>query len=89
MLSPYLQTVVLEDTGLTNPVFQIVFPIGHPSQTYCMDIPIINDMELEDDHDFMVEITGAGSAPFASLGSPLSITITIEDDESECCLVKC
>lgn len=50
-----------------------------------MDIPIINDMDLEDDHDFMVEITGAGTAPFATLGSPLAITITIEDDESECC----
>ena len=42
-------------------------------------------MELEDDHDFAVEITGAGSMPFASLGSPVVTTVTIEDDESECC----
>ena len=72
-----------DDTGLTNPVFQLVFPVGHLSQTYCIDIPITSDTELEDNHEFTVEITGAGSAPHATLGSPVVTTVTIEDDESE------
>ena len=71
------------DTGLGNPQFQVVFPIGHPTQTYCTDIPITSDTELEDNHEFTVEITGAGSAPFAILGTPVITTVTIIDDESE------
>ena len=71
------------DTDLANPVFQLVFPVGHPTQTNCINIPITSDTQLEDNHEFTVEITGAGSAPHATLGSPVVTTITIEDDESE------
>ena len=78
-----LQTVVADDTNLTNPVFPLVFPVGHPTPTICTDIPIMSDTELEDNHEFTVEITGAGSAPHATLGSPVVTTVTIEDDESE------
>ena len=77
------QTVVAEDTDVTNPVFQLVFPVGHLIPTNCIDIPITSDTELEDKHEFTVEITGAGSAPHATLGMPVVTTVTIEDDESE------
>ena len=77
------QTVVADDTDLTNPELQLVFPVGHSNSTNCIDIPITSDTELEGDHEFTVEITGAGSTPYASLGSPVVTTVTIEDDESE------
>ena len=72
-----------DDTDLANSEFQLVFPVGHPTPTNCIDIPITSDTELEDNHEFTVEITGAGSAPYATLGSPVVTTVTIEDDESE------
>ena len=77
------QTAVADDTGLTNPVFQLVFPVGHSTPTNCINIPITSDTELEDNHEFTVEITGAGSTPHATLGSSVVTTVTIEDDESE------
>ena len=79
----YLPPGLADDTGLGNPQFQVVFLIGHPTQTYCTDIPITSDTELEDNHEFIVEITGAGSVPHATLGTPGLTTVTIEDDESE------
>ena len=45
--------------------------------------PITNDEALEDDHEFNVTITGAGSSPHASLGTPTITTVIIKDDESE------
>ena len=79
----YLPPGLADDTGLGNPQFQVVFPIGHPTHIYCTDIPITSDTELEDNHEFIVEITEAGSAPHATLGTPVVITVAIEDDESE------
>ena len=76
-------TGVMDDTGLADPMLQVVFPIGHPTQTNCIDIPITSDTELEDNHDITLDITAAGTTPFASLGTPTSTTVTIDDDESE------
>lgn len=60
-----------------------MFPIGHPTSTYCKDIPITSDADLEDDHEFSVTITAAGSDPHATIGTRTTITITILDDESK------
>ena len=73
-----------EDTGLPSAQFNLTFTVGHPNATKCIDIPITSDTELEDDHDFNVTITSAGSAPHASIGTPSVTTVTIEDDESMC-----
>ena len=73
-------TVVVQDTGLSTPQFNLLFPIGHRGTTNCIDIPITSDTELEDDHDFNVTII---DAPPASIGTPSVATVTIEDDESK------
>ena len=81
--SYFAHTVVVQDTDLSTPQFNLMFPIDHPDTTNCIDIPITSDTELEDDHDFNVTITSAGSAPHASIGTPSVATVTIEDDESK------
>ena len=79
-----LSTVVVDDTGLSSAQFNLIFTVGYPNATKCIDIPITSDTELEDDHDFNLTITSAGSAPHASIGTPSVATVTIEDDESMC-----
>ena len=73
---------MVEDTGLSSAQFNLIFNVGYPNATKCINIPITSDTELEDDHDFNVTITSAVSAPHASIGSPSVTTVTIEDDES-------
>ena len=77
-----LSTVVVEDTGLSSAQFNLIFTVGYPNATKCINIPITSDTELEDDHDFNLTIISAGSAPHARIGSPSVATVTIEDDES-------
>ena len=74
--------VVLEDTGLSGVLFEHEFDIGS-NQIDCVEIPITNDEALEDDHDFNITITNAGSSPHADLGTPTITTVIIKDDESE------
>ena len=71
------------DTELSDPQFDLVFPVGHPETTNCIDIPITSDTALEDDHDFNVTILGAGSPPHATVGMPNLATVNIVDDESK------
>ena len=75
--------VVLEDTELSSVLLEHEFAIGSTDQISCVEIPITNDEALEDDHEFNVTITGAGSSPHASLGTPTVTTVIIKDDESE------
>lgn len=64
--------------------FVVVFTPGSSEET-CIDLPITSDNELEDDHDFSLAITGAGSAPHASVNNAMAaLSITINDDEREC-----
>lgn len=70
------------DITLPTP-FVLVFPPGS-AQMECLDISVTSDDELEDDHDFSITITGAGSAPHASISMTLIMTrIIIIDDERE------
>ena len=63
--------------------FEIEFPDGSTEQTRCHDITLVNDQQLEHDHDFSVTITGAGSSPHATVIDPSITTVTIMDDESK------
>ena len=49
--------------------------------TSCVDIRILQDLVLEGDHDFGVEVTSA-TPSVVMLGMPSEETVTILDDES-------
>ena len=57
------------------------FEVGAVSQA-CIDVPIIDDDDLEGDHTFSVEL-GAASTPAlgGGLGTPSTTTITIQDPD--------
>ena len=61
----------------------MVFFISQTSSTSCITIPIINDEEVEDDEDFTLSITSAGSVPHAVVEGPSVTTVTIIDDDSD------
>jgi len=61
----------------------VVFPVGVAS-TACFYVTIVDDNELEGDHDFTVEITGISSgSPHAMVDAASTTTITITDDDGE------
>ena len=64
--------------------FTVVFKAG-PNNTACVNISIVNDNDIEGDHQFAVEIVDAGE--FALIGDPSVITVVIKDDEG-CLLCK-
>ena len=49
--------------------------------TSCVDIGIMQDLALEGDHSFGVEVISA-SPPLVMVGTPREETVTILDDES-------
>ena len=58
--------------------FTVVFTTG-PNNTACVNISIVNDTEVEGDHQFEVEIVNAGE--FAMIGNRSVIRVVIKDDE--------
>ena len=58
----------------------MTFPIGSDSIS-CADIDIIDDDDLEGDHDFVVEITAVGDN--AMINDMSITTVTIMDDEGQ------
>ena len=51
--------------------------------TSCVNISILQDMVLEGDHSFGVEVTSA-TPSVVVVGTPSEETVTILDDESTC-----
>ena len=51
--------------------------------TSCVNISILQDMVLEGDHSFGVEVTSA-TPSVVMVGIPSNETVTILDDESRC-----
>ena len=61
---------------------QATFPISSmEGSTSCVDINILQDMVLEGDHSFSVEVTSA-TPSVVMVGTPRKGTVTILDDES-------
>ena len=62
----------------------LVFSVGGTDSTLCTTVEIINDNELESDHEFTVEITDISpGSPHAIIGDPSATIVTIEDDEGK------
>ena len=53
------------------------------SSTSCVDIDILQDLGLEGDHSFGVEVISA-TPSVVVVGTPREETVTILDDESMC-----
>ena len=51
--------------------------------TSCVNISILQDLDLEGDHEFGVEMTSA-TPSVVMVGIPSEETVTILDDESGC-----
>ena len=51
--------------------------------TSCVNISVLQDMVLEGDHSFGVEVTSA-TPSVVMVGIPSNETVTILDDESRC-----
>ena len=61
---------------------QATFPTSSvEGSTSCVDIGIMQDLALEGDHSFGVEVISA-SPPLVMVGTPREETVTILDDES-------
>ena len=61
---------------------QATFPISSmEGSTQCVGIVILQDMILEGDHSFGVEVTSA-TPSVVMVGTPREGTVTILDDES-------
>ena len=61
---------------------QATFPTSSmEGATSCVDISILQDLVLEGDHEFGVEMTSA-TPSVVMLGMPSEETVTILDDES-------
>ena len=63
---------------------QATFPTSSvEGSTSCVDIRILQDLVLEGDHSFSVEVTSA-TPSLVMVGTPSEETVTILDDESMC-----
>ena len=51
--------------------------------TSCVNISILQDLDLEGDHEFDIEVTSA-TPSVVMVGMPSEETVTILDDESRC-----
>ena len=51
--------------------------------TSCVNITILQDLVLEGDHEFGIEVT-SGTPSVVMVGMPSEETVTILDDESMC-----
>ena len=61
---------------------QATFPTSSvEGSTSCVDIVILQDMALEGDHSFSVEVISA-TPSVVMVGTPSDETVTILDDES-------
>ena len=67
---------------------QATFPTSSmEGSTSCVDIVILQDMALEGDHSFSVEVISA-RPPLVMVGTPSEETVTILDDESMCSVYR-
>ena len=63
--------------------FMVIFPSGTSMNTSVyIDITISDDGVLECDHDFTVAIDS--TSPMVTVGSPSSVTVTIQEDSADC-----
>ena len=63
--------------------FMVVFPSGTSGNTSVyINITIFDDDVLECDHDFTVAIDS--TSPMVMVGSPPSVTVTIQEDSADC-----
>ena len=63
---------------------QATFPISSmEGDTSCVNISILQDLALEGDHEFSVEVTSA-TPSIVTVGMPSEEMVTILDDESRC-----
>ena len=63
---------------------QATFPTSSiEGATSCVNISILQDLVLEGDHSFGVEVTSA-TPSVVMVGTPSNETVTILDDESGC-----
>ena len=63
---------------------QATFPTSSmEGDTSCVNISILQDLVLEGDHEFGVEVTSA-TPSVVVVGMPSEETVTILDDESRC-----
>ena len=61
---------------------QVTFPTSSvEGSTSCVDIGILQDLALESDHSFGVEVISA-TPSVVVIGTPSEETVTILDDES-------
>ena len=61
---------------------QVTFPTSSvEGSTSCVDIVILQDLVLEGDHSFSVEVISA-TPSVVMVGTPREETVTIIDDES-------
>ena len=61
---------------------QVTFPTSSvEGSTSCVDIVILQDLVLEGDHSFSVEVISA-TPSVVMVGTPREETVTILDDES-------
>ena len=74
----------MDGTDFTATSLDFSFPVGTDT-TACIDVTIIDDNNLEGDHDFTVDLEGkitptltGGTGGF---GTPSSTTVTIQDPE--------
>ena len=67
---------------------QATFPTSSvEGSTSCVDIVILQDMGLEGDHSFDVEVISV-TPPLVMVGTPSAETVTILDDESMCSVYR-
>ena len=63
---------------------QATFPTSSmEGDTSCVNISILQDLDLEGDHEFDIEVTSA-TPSVVMVGMPSEETVTILDDESRC-----
>ena len=74
-----------EDFSVTTSTY-VTFPSGTTSDgdSQCITIDIVDDDIYEEDQHFMVEIKSATPTTSASVGSPNSASVTIQDNNGLC-----
>ena len=73
---------MVDDTGLSEAEFVLVFPAGSSESIRCFTVPIVNDTLLEGTQEFTVTATDVG--PHARISPSSSVTtVTIMEGDSE------
>ena len=81
---PHLWILLVAGSDYGAGLLQATFPIGSmEGGTSCVNISILQDLVLEGDHSFGVQVTSA-TPSVVMVGMPSEETVTILDDESMC-----